>query len=93
VMHKRVTKLSGGEQQRVSIARVLTKKPRLLFADEPTGNLDRGTAYEVMDGVFEYLRKRRAGLFLVTHDMELARRCDRVLRLQERRLEPLGVTS
>ncbi|BCD68639.1 ABC transporter ATP-binding protein [Nitratiruptor sp. YY09-18] len=89
VIHKRVTQLSGGEQQRVSIARVLTKKPKLLFADEPTGNLDRKTAYEVMDGVFDYVNSYEAGLFLVTHDMELAKRCDRIFRLQEQRLEPL----
>ena len=90
VMHKRVTELSGGEQQRVSIARVMTKKPRLIFADEPTGNLDRATAYEVMDVVFSYLRSEDAGLFLVTHDMELAKRCDAVYELRQRRLERLS---
>ncbi len=86
VMQKRVTDLSGGEQQRVSIARVMTKKPKLIFADEPTGNLDRTTAYEVMDVVFSYLQSEDAGLFLVTHDMELAKRCDMVYELKQKRL-------
>ncbi len=90
VLHKRVADLSGGEQQRVSIARVMTKKPRLVFADEPTGNLDRTTAYEVMDVVFSYLQEREAGLFLVTHDMELAKKCDVIYELRERRLERIS---
>ncbi len=91
VIKKRVTELSGGEQQRVSIARVLTKKPKIIFADEPTGNLDRATAYEVMDEVFGYLQERSAALVLVTHDTELAKRCDRVFELKERKLIALGL--
>ena len=87
VMHKRVTELSGGEQQRVSIARVMTKKPKLIFADEPTGNLDKVTAHEVMDVIFSYLHSNGAGLFLVTHDRDLAKRCDAVFELRQRRLE------
>ena len=89
VIHKKVTQLSGGEQQRVSIARVLTKRPKLLFADEPTGNLDQKTASEVMEKVFEYIDTMGAGLFLVTHDLDLAKRCDRVYKLEERRLIPI----
>ncbi|BCD60838.1 MULTISPECIES: ABC transporter ATP-binding protein [unclassified Nitratiruptor] len=87
VIEKKVTELSGGEQQRVSIARVLTKKPKIVFADEPTGNLDQKTAQEVMDRVFEYIKTYDAGLFLVTHDMDLAMRCDAVYKLEERKLK------
>ena len=82
VINKKVTSLSGGEQQRVSIARVLMKKPKILFADEPTGNLDRKTANDVMDRVFEYLEQQKAALFLVTHDENLAKKCNRVYRLE-----------
>ena len=83
---QKVTELSGGQQQRVSIARVLTKKPRIIYADEPTGNLDRETASVVMALLFEYCQEQNAALVLVTHDEELARRCDRVYRLQDQRL-------
>ncbi len=82
VINKKVTSLSGGEQQRVSIARVLMKKPKILFADEPTGNLDRKTANDVMDRVFEYIEQQKAALFLVTHDENLAKRCNRMYKLE-----------
>lgn len=90
VMQKRVTELSGGEQQRVSIARVLTKKPRIIFADEPTGNLDKKTAREVMNVVFSYIQEHDAALFLVTHDMQLANSCDVVYRLENESLQRLS---
>lgn len=86
VINQKVTELSGGQQQRVSIARVLTKKPRIIFADEPTGNLDHETALEVMKLLDEYTSTHSAALVLVTHDEELAHRCDNVYRLQDERL-------
>lgn len=85
-IHQKVTQLSGGQQQRVSIARVLTKKPRLIFADEPTGNLDKETAGEVMRLFFEYCEDENAGMVLVTHDNELAHMCKHVYKLQDREL-------
>ena len=79
--------LSGGEQQRVAIARAFVKRPRLLFADEPTGNLDSATGAQVIDLLFELNRESGATLLLVTHDEALTRRCNRVLRLAAGRLE------
>ncbi len=89
VMHQKVTQLSGGQQQRVSIARVLTKQPRIIFADEPTGNLDSETAHEVMDLFFEYMQQKKAGMILVTHDNELALRCSKVYKLEEKSLKQI----
>ncbi len=79
--------LSGGEQQRVAIARGFVKRPRLLFADEPTGNLASATGAQVIDLLFELNRESGATLLLVTHDEALTRRCNRVLRLAAGRLE------
>ena len=89
VTDQRVTELSGGQQQRVSIARVLSKKPKIIFADEPTGNLDGETAQLVMDAIFEHIKKVSGALFLVTHDERIAKSCDRVYRLENRRLEQI----
>ncbi len=86
-INQKVTELSGGQQQRVSIARVLTKKPRIIFADEPTGNLDKKTASNVMDLFFEYIEDNSAGLILVTHDEELAYQCKKVYRLENKQLK------
>lgn len=83
VLHQKIGELSGGQQQRVSIARVLSKKPRVIFADEPTGNLDQGTAKEVMDVLFEYIKTHDAALMLVTHDLALAKQCNRVFGLED----------
>lgn len=87
LMSHKTSELSGGEQQRVSIARVLSKKPRIIFADEPTGNLDKETAGLVMDVLLEYIKEKRAGLLLVTHDAQMAARCDRIYALENRQLE------
>ena len=85
-LKQNVSELSGGQQQSVSIARVLLKKPKLIFADEPTGNLDKVTANEVMDVMLEYIEKNSAGLFIVTHDEKVAARCNSAYRLQDKRL-------
>ncbi len=86
VVHQKVTELSGGQQQRVSIARVLTKKPKIIFADEPTGNLDKDTANDVMDIFFEYIKQNQSGLIIVTHDRDLAYRCDEVYKLENKEI-------
>jgi len=86
VLHQKVSELSGGQQQRVSLARVLAKEPRIIFADEPTGNLDRENARVVMEMLLEYIRSQKAGLFLVTHDETIASSCDRVYRLADGKL-------
>ena len=78
--------LSGGEQQRVAVARAFVHQPRILFADEPTGNLDAATAARVMDLLFALNREAGTALLLVTHEPELAARCGRRIRLQAGRL-------
>lgn len=74
--------LSGGEQQRVALARAFMNGPKILFCDEPTGNLDGDTAHTMVDLIFGLNRERGTTLVLVTHDLELARRCGRVIRLR-----------
>lgn len=74
--------LSGGEQQRVALARAFVTGPRLLFCDEPTGNLDGDTAHAMADLIFGLNRERGTALVLVTHDLELARRTQRIIRLR-----------
>jgi putative ABC transport system ATP-binding protein len=74
--------LSGGEQQRVAIARAFAMEPRVLFADEPTGNLDTATGQKVVELLFEINRDAGTTLILVTHDANLAQQCDRSIRLE-----------
>ena len=80
------SQLSGGEQQRVAIARAFAGNPAVLFADEPTGNLDQKTGHRIIDLLFALNREQGATLILVTHDPELAAYCDRVLELDDGRL-------
>ncbi|MDR0408074.1 MAG: ABC transporter ATP-binding protein [Campylobacteraceae bacterium] len=82
VLNNKIGDISGGQQQRVSLARILCKKPKIIFADEPTGNLDQKTADEVINIIYEYIEKNDAALFLVTHDLKLADKCDIVYRLE-----------
>lgn len=79
--------LSGGEQQRVALARASAPRPRILLADEPTGNLDETTGQAIIDLLFDLRDKHGATLVMVTHSNELAQRCDRMVRLRDGRID------
>ena len=83
----RPPELSGGEQQRVAIARALTNRPRLLLADEPTGNLDSKTSGAILDLLWHLHAESRTTMVLVTHDEHIARRADRILEIRDGRIQ------
>jgi putative ABC transport system ATP-binding protein len=85
--------LSGGEQQRVALARALAPAPAILVADEPTGNLDETTGREIIDLMFARFEAQAMTLILVTHDVSLAKRCDRVIRLRSGHVEEQVATA
>lgn len=92
-MDHRSGELSGGEQQRVSLARALVTGPRLLLADEPTGDLDGANAEAMFDLIREVHQRRGLTSIVVTHNQELAARCDRIVRLEAGRLNPVVMAA
>ena len=86
-LRHRPAALSGGERQRVAIACALMARPRVILADEPTGNLDSRTAEGVLDILFEINRQQNIAFLLVTHNEELAQRCSRVVRMRDGMME------
>jgi lipoprotein-releasing system ATP-binding protein len=86
-LHHQPAQLSGGEQQRVAVARALVNAPRLLLADEPTGNLDPATSAAVFQSLYDLVRATGVAALVATHNLELARHMDRVLALKDGRLE------
>ncbi|MBX7491444.1 ABC transporter ATP-binding protein [Helicobacter turcicus] len=89
ILPQNIGTLSGGQQQRLSIARILTKRPKIIFADEPTGNLDRETAFSVMQLLFDYVKLTQSSLVFVTHDPILANKALYAYRLEKTQLVPL----
>jgi len=86
--HHYPTQLSGGEQQRVAIARAFINQPEILFADEPTGNLDAETGEHIEDLLFALNKQQGTTLVLVTHDLELAKKCGRIISIKSGKIEP-----
>ena len=86
-IHHQPAQMSGGEQQRVAIARAMANAPRLLLADEPTGNLDPKTSAAVFDALYDLVRRQGVAALIATHNLELARHMDRVYALKDGRLE------
>ena len=85
----RPARLSGGEQQRVAIVRALANDPKILLGDEPTGNLDHATGESVMNTLFDLVRHTGLAALIATHNLELARRLDRIVALEDGRLRPV----
>ena len=92
-LHHLPDQLSGGEQQRVAIARAIAPRPRILLADEPTGNLDSKTGTRVIETLFEATKSVGAALILITHDVALAAQCQRILTIDDGKLASDEVTS
>ena len=82
-LHHFPTQLSGGEQQRVAIARSMAVKPKLILADEPTGNLDSENSQMISNLLFEYANKNQSSFVLVTHDLKFAEKCDRIIKIED----------
>jgi putative ABC transport system ATP-binding protein len=83
------TQMSGGQQQRVGIARAFITNPEIIFADEPTGNLDSKTSLEVLDLMAGLAKKNRQTLIMVTHDLNIAKRADRIVYILDGRIEKI----
>ena len=82
-IHHLPGELSGGEQQRVAIARALINNPKIILADEPTGNLDSANSESMIDLLFDYTKKSKTSLIMVTHDNSVAKRCDRIIEIRD----------
>ncbi len=82
-LHHFPTQLSGGEQQRVAIARSMAVNPKLILADEPTGNLDSENSQIISNLLFEYANKNQSSFVLVTHDLKFAEKCDRIIKIED----------
>ena len=87
------SQLSGGEQQRVSMARAFSNNPKILFADEPTGNLDDTTGVKIESLLFEINKEQQTTLVIVTHDLDLAAKTDRIIKLRGGRIESDTLTK
>ena len=87
------SQMSGGQQQRVSIARAFVNNPKVIFADEPTGNLDTHTTYEMMDLITGIVRKNNQTLIIVTHDLEISQYADRIVHLRDGNIEKIDINT